>query len=78
MPFRKVHEASEDRGDESRVSWGSLEPAPGHEAKRVVRAKIREPLQQTYGCKLDYLFNAKIKYSWSQLELDQVLTLVIE
>ena len=38
----------------------------------------REALWQTYGSELNYLLNGKKKVSWSQLELDQVLTLVIE
>lgn len=55
-----------------------METTPGSEDRGGFRAKIRGPLQQTYGSELNYLLNEKIKYSWSQLELDQVLTLVIE
>lgn len=55
-----------------------LGPTPGNEDRGVLEAKTSERLQQTYGGELNYLLNEKMKYSWSQLELDQILTLVIE
>lgn len=70
---------SENCRDWSR-EWVSefLGTAPGNEDRGVLEAKTSERLQQTYGGELNYLLNEKMEYPWSQLELDQILTLVTE
>lgn len=44
--YMKPVKTAEMRGDESRASWGSLEPTPGHEAR-----ESSEPRSESHSSK---------------------------